>query len=88
MERRSVISRLASVCLLARTSETGGMHAADQPRGAAGAPTQGATGAAIYPQTPAEAARGITPLNYNYEEMNVLRYGATGDGRSDDAAAF
>ncbi len=41
-----------------------------------------------YPQSPEELAAGITPSNYNYPPLNVLRYGAVGDGKTDDAAAF
>ncbi len=37
-----------------------------------------------YPQTSAESTAGVTPTNYEYEPGNVLRYGATGDGVTDD----
>src|SRR5882724_4720828 len=39
--------------------------------------------------TPAELAAGITPANYAYDAnpYNVMRFGATGDGVTDDTAA-
>jgi hypothetical protein len=37
--------------------------------------------------TPAESAVGVVPKNYGYPPLNVLRYGAVGDGATDDAAA-
>ena len=39
-------------------------------------------------RTPAEIAAGVTPTNYQYEFGNVLRYGATGDGSTNDTNAF
>jgi hypothetical protein len=39
-------------------------------------------------QTAAEKLSGITPVNYAYAVGNVKRYGAKGDGTSDDSAAF
>jgi len=39
-------------------------------------------------QTAAEAAAGVTPTNYEYEPGDVRRYGAIGDGVTDDIAAF
>ena len=38
--------------------------------------------------TAAEAAAGVTPTNYSYPPLNVLRYGATGNGSTDDTAAI
>ena len=37
---------------------------------------------------PAESAVGVTPKNYAYPPLNVLRYGAVGDGASDDGPAI
>src|SRR5215472_4557583 len=37
--------------------------------------------------TPAERAAGVTPKNYAYPPLNVLRYGAVGDGTTDDGTA-
>jgi hypothetical protein len=39
-------------------------------------------------QTPAETAARVTPLNPGYPPLNVLRYGATGNGVTNDVAAF
>jgi hypothetical protein len=44
--------------------------------------------APCYAQTPAEIAATVTPVNYAYAPGNVLRYGAKGDGTTDDTAAF
>lgn len=42
-----------------------------------------------YPQTPTEAAAGITPTNTAYSELNVLRYGNnTNPGTTDMTAAI
>jgi len=38
--------------------------------------------------TSAERAAGVTPKNYAYPPLNVLRYGATGDGATDDGDAI
>ena len=50
--------------------------------------TQSTAGAALYPQTTGEAAAGVTPTYYYYPPGNVLRYGAAGDGSTDDTTAF
>jgi len=39
-------------------------------------------------RTPAEISAGVTPVNYAYAPINVKRYGAIGDGTTDDAAAI
>ena len=39
-------------------------------------------------QTPTELAAGITPTNYGYVPGDVRRYGAVGDGATDDSNAF
>ncbi len=41
-----------------------------------------------YPITPQEEAAGVTVVNTNYPEGHVFRYGATGDGVTDDGPAF
>jgi len=38
--------------------------------------TQAAIGAALYPQTSAESAAGVTPTNYAYPPGDIRRYGA------------
>lgn len=51
--------------------------------------TAGQAAAAIhYARTAAETAAGVTPSNYAYEPGDVRRYGAAGDGSTDDTAAF
>lgn len=42
----------------------------------------------IYDRTAGEIAAGVTPTNYYIKPYNVLRYGATGDGTTDDTIAF
>lgn len=37
--------------------------------------TQGLIGSILYPQTPAEIAAGVTPVNYAYPELYAPRYG-------------
>lgn len=39
-------------------------------------------------RTPAEVAAGVTPINTAYDPYNVRRYGAKGDGVTDDTAAI
>lgn len=50
--------------------------------------TRAMVGAKLYPQTAAELAAAVTPSDYAYPPGDVRRYGATGDGVTDDAAAF
>jgi hypothetical protein len=45
-------------------------------------------GLALYPRTDTEVSAGVTPVNYQYPPGNVRRYGAEGDGTTDDTAAF
>jgi hypothetical protein len=45
-------------------------------------------GLALYPRSNAEVSAGVTPSNYQYPPGNVLRYGAEGDGTTDDTAAL
>lgn len=45
-------------------------------------------GSPPYIQTPLEAAASVTPVDYFIAPYNVLRYGATGNGSTDDTAAF
>lgn len=40
-----------------------------------------------YERTVSEIAAGVTPTNYAYQELNVRRYGAVGDGSTNDAPA-
>ena len=40
------------------------------------------------PQTDAESAQSITPMNKAYEEGDLRRYGGVGDGSTDDSAAW
>ena len=42
----------------------------------------------VNPRTAAEIAAGITPVNYQYPVGNVKRYGAAGDGVTDDTVAI
>lgn len=41
-----------------------------------------------WPQTSAESSAGVTPTDVSYPPLNVRRYGAVGDGSTDDTAAF
>jgi hypothetical protein len=50
-------------------------------------PTLGLAQADASP-TPAENAVGVIPKNYTHPPLNVLRYGAVGDGVTDDGAAI
>jgi hypothetical protein len=50
--------------------------------------SQSDIGAALYPRTSAEQSAGVTPTNYAYEPGDVRRYGAVGDGTTDDTAAI
>lgn len=50
--------------------------------------SQSVIGQFLYPQTAAEAAAGVTPTNYFVEPGNVRRYGAVGDGVTNDTAAI
>ncbi len=45
-------------------------------------------GAPPYPRAIAEVAAGVVPLVYSYPPGNVLRYGARGDGTTDDTVAI
>ena len=42
----------------------------------------------FYPLTTSEQSAAVTPTNYEYPLGNVLRYGATGDGSTDDLTAI
>jgi hypothetical protein len=50
--------------------------------------TQENVGAVLYPRTTAEISASVTPTNYYYEPGDVRRYGAVGDGATDDYTAF
>lgn len=50
--------------------------------------TQAAVAALLYPQTAAESAASVTPTNYVYPPGNVRRYGAVGDGSTDNTTAL
>src|SRR5882724_1184638 len=41
-----------------------------------------------YTSTPAEIAAGVTPTDFSQLPRNVLRYGAVGNGSTDDTTAF
>lgn len=45
-------------------------------------------GGLLYPQTPAEIAASVTPVNFSYPPGNVLRYGAKGDDSTINDTAF
>jgi parallel beta-helix repeat protein len=53
-----------------------------------GSVTQASIGAALYPRTAAEIASGVVPTSYIYPPGDVRRYGATGDGSTDDTLAI
>ena len=42
----------------------------------------------VYAQTSAESAAGVTPTNYQYKPGDVRRYGAVGNGSTDDTTAI
>lgn len=50
--------------------------------------TQAVIAALLNPQTSAESAAGVTPTNLQYLQGDVRRYGAVGDGVTNDAPAF
>jgi parallel beta-helix repeat protein len=50
--------------------------------------TQAAVGAALYPRLAAEISASVTPTAYQFPAINVRRYGAVGDGTTDDTVAF
>jgi hypothetical protein len=50
--------------------------------------SQASIGLLFNPQTSAESSAGITPTNYFREPGDVRRYGAVGDGSTDDYQAF
>lgn len=50
--------------------------------------SQSEIGGYLYPRTANEISAGVTPTNYYYPEGNVLRYGAVGDGITDDTVAI
>lgn len=45
-------------------------------------------GAALWERTAAEVSAGVTPTNYAYPPGDVRRYGAVGDGSTNDTAAI
>lgn len=50
--------------------------------------TQDSVAAVLNPTSSAETAAGVTPTNYEYPVGDVRRYGATGDGITDDTTAL
>lgn len=50
--------------------------------------TQQLIGSILYPRTLPEIAAGVTPVNYAYPPYDVRRYGAVGDGVTNDSPAF
>lgn len=50
--------------------------------------TAAAVGAALYPRSVAEQSASVTPSSYAYPQIDVRRYGAVGDGSTDDTTAF
>jgi hypothetical protein len=50
--------------------------------------TQQLIGGILWPRTQREIDAGVTPVRYYYQPGNVFRYGATGDGVTDDVDAF
>lgn len=55
--------------------------------GAGTANTQGTLGPILNPKTAGEIVAGVAPTNYVYPPGHVFRYGAVGDGVTDDSAA-
>ena len=51
-------------------------------------PTQLAAVSATYDRTSAEISAGVTPSNYGYPPLNVLRYGADATGVADSTTAI
>src|ERR1700723_324048 len=56
--------------------------------GASGGPSQSAMGKILHPMTAAERTASVTPTNFAYPPGNPRRYGAVGDGVTDDTAAL
>lgn len=50
--------------------------------------SQSVIGELLYPQTDAEVSAGVTPTDYSYPPLNILRYGADPTGFSDSGVAF
>ena len=50
--------------------------------------SQSTIGALLHPRTAAEIAASVTPTDYNYLPGDVRRYGAVGDGSTDDTTAL
>lgn len=50
--------------------------------------SQASIGMALYPQTQIEKNAGVVPSFYNYPQGDIRRYGAAGDGVTDDTAAI
>jgi hypothetical protein len=53
-----------------------------------GSVTQASIGAALYPRTAAEIASGVVPTAYQYEPLDVRRYGADETAVSDSTTAI
>ncbi len=68
----------------AQLDDQSGNRANDMDRSVPGTPTNGAP---LHSRSAAEIAAGITPLNFTHPPGNVLRYGAAGDGSTDDTTA-
>src|ERR1700732_2606007 len=69
------------------TVKQGGLTLQSTPAAVVALATQALIGAKLHPQTTAEAAAGVMPVNLAYAPYNVKRYGALGDG-SDCTAAI